>query len=83
MLCGYANNLNTGGTMELERKAELITERLILKRRVKNLETRLAKLRRKENSRQERRKKFDITSITKVKIDGHWYFKGSDILSCQ
>ena len=36
MLCGYANNLNTGGTMELERKAELITERLILKRRVKN-----------------------------------------------
>jgi len=65
--------------MELERKAELITERLVMKRRVKKLEKALAKVKRKE----ERRKKFDITSISKVKIDGHWYFKGTEILACQ
>jgi hypothetical protein len=65
--------------MELERKAELITERLVMKRRIKKLEKALAKVKRKE----ERRKKFDITSISKVKIDGHWYFKGTEILACQ
>ena len=69
--------------MELERKAELITERLILKRRVKNLETKLAKFIRKENAREGRRKNFNLTTINKKKIDGHWYFKGSDILACQ
>ena len=54
--------------MELERKAELITERLEMKRRIKNLEKALAKSRRKEIATEERRKKFDITSISKVKI---------------
>jgi len=69
--------------MELERKAELITERLEMKRRIKKLEKALAKTRRKDIAREERRKKFVITSISKVKIDGHWYFKGTEILACQ
>ena len=69
--------------MELERKAELITERLKMKRRIKKLEKSLAKARIEEIAREERRKKFDITSISKVKIDGHWYFKGTEILACQ
>ena len=69
--------------MELERKAELITERLKMKRRIKKLEKSLAKARIEEIARGERRKKFDITSISKVKIDGHWYFKGTEILACQ
>tara|TARA_Y100001937_G_C7116190_1_gene330247 strand:- start:1613 stop:1822 length:210 start_codon:yes stop_codon:yes gene_type:complete len=69
--------------MELNRKAEIITERLILKRRVKYLERQLKKYKTDSISREERRKKFNITSISKVKVGGHWYFKGTEILACQ
>ena len=69
--------------MELNRKAELITEKLILEQRVKSLERQLKKYKADSLKRKERRKKFNITSITKVNIDGHWYFKGTEILACQ
>tara|TARA_R100000988_G_scaffold97623_1_gene65166 strand:+ start:1057 stop:1266 length:210 start_codon:yes stop_codon:yes gene_type:complete len=69
--------------MELNQKAILILEKLTLKKRIKTLERQLAKLTRKDIAREERRKKFNITSIDKIKKDGHWYFKGTDILSCQ
>tara|TARA_R110000751_G_scaffold27669_5_gene72967 strand:+ start:333 stop:542 length:210 start_codon:yes stop_codon:yes gene_type:complete len=69
--------------MQLERKAEIFLERFMLKRRVKKLENELSKLKKKDIAKEERRKNFNITTISKKKIDGHWYFKGSDILSCQ
>jgi hypothetical protein len=69
--------------MELNQKAKLIIEKLTLKKRIKLLERQLSKLTRKDIAREERRKKFNISTIAKVKINGHWYFKGTEILACQ
>jgi len=59
-----------------EAAAKICARNVKLTKQIKRLEKKLASV-------EERRKKFDITTISKIKVDGHWYFKGTEILSCQ
>jgi hypothetical protein len=52
--------------------AKLIADKLILKRRLKKIESEL----KKEKSKSA----VNWTTCNKKLIDGHWYIKGSDIL---
>lgn len=66
------NNDMSGYKLKKDMYAKLIAEKLILKRRLKKIESEL----KKEKSKSA----VNWNTCNKKLIDGHWYIKGSDVL---